>query len=1034
MKKFYALFTTSILLFASLMQLSAQCSGGRYITSLFPANPILTSDIVYGNNIDYTGANEVLKLDIYEPQCDVATSRPLLIFAHGGGFVAGDKAGFGYADFCIGWAKLGYVVASINYRLGFPSDQYGFNSAIMRGVHDGRAAIRFMRDNALNGGNTWKIDPNMIYFGGVSAGAIMALHIAYEDQQSELTMNCGGQPGTEETSLEGTSNNLTCSSAISAILSISGGIRDLSWIHTNDIPAFLAHGDQDGTVPYGHGLFGGYFPVDGGSTIADRCSQTGTTYCFKRMYGQDHQITNPAYIDTISGLVGQFLYHCTCNATLDCNYNGLPPALVPSVSIAVTSGTNPDCQGDAITFTATATNPGPVTPVYQWQVNGVNVGTNSTTYSSTTLADGDVVTCSINSICNNPTTATGTAITMVVKPNGPPTIAISITSGTNPNCAGSGVTFTATSTNEGATPAYQWKLNGVNVGTNITTYTSSTIATGDVISCDISVPPSSTCASQTTATSNSITITVVTPVTPSVSIAITSGANPTCTGASVTFTATPTNGGSSPVYQWQVNGTNVGTNSATFTTTSLVNNDVVSCAMTSNATCANPTIATSSSMTITVAPAAPSPTISIAITFGANPTCGGLPVTFTATSTNGGPTPTYQWKVNGANVGTNLSTFTITALASADIVTCTITSSTFCASIPTVVSSGITMAVNPAVIPSVNVAVTSGSNQICAADTTGASVTFTATASNAGSAPVYQWYLNGSQISGAQNSTYTLTTLVDNDVITCKVTSNASCASPAFITSSGITIVVIPTPTVNFITNMNVCGGNINATNFSSTPSGAAYAWTNSNTAIGLGASGTGNVPAFTAVNPSSISITGTITVTPSLNGCVGTPSAYTITVDPTATITQSGNVLTSSTSSTYQWYLDGQPIVGATSQTYTATQNGSYSVVVAGNTCPSEVVTIGSAGINQINNNYFFTIYPNPNDGNFNISFNINTRETYKLELKNSLGALVYQELLIDFSGDYTKQLDVTKYGKGIYMISLTNTKNGTVKKMIVY
>ncbi len=60
----------------------------------------------------------------------------------------------------------------------------------------------------------------------------------------------------------------------------------------------------------------------------------------------------------------------------------------------------------------------------------------------------------------------------------------------------------------------------------------------------------------------------------------TSGSNPMCPGASATFTATPTNGGSAPVYQWKVNGANVGTNSTTYSTSSLVNGDVVTCVMT----------------------------------------------------------------------------------------------------------------------------------------------------------------------------------------------------------------------------------------------------------------------------------------------------------------------------------------------------------------------------------------------------------------------------------------------------------------------
>jgi len=92
----------------------------------------------------------------------------------------------------------------------------------------------------------------------------------------------------------------------------------------------------------------------------------------------------------------------------------------------------------------------------------------------------------------------------------------------------------------------------------------------------------------------------ITPTTPAVSIV----ANPTgtvCAGSSVTFTATPTNGGTTPAYQWLLNGGNVGTNSPNYASTSLVNGDQVSCVLTSNLACATPTTATSNVISMVVA-------------------------------------------------------------------------------------------------------------------------------------------------------------------------------------------------------------------------------------------------------------------------------------------------------------------------------------------------------------------------------------------------------------------------------------------------
>ncbi|MEO6633025.1 MAG: gliding motility-associated C-terminal domain-containing protein, partial [Mucilaginibacter sp.] len=164
------------------------------------------------------------------------------------------------------------------------------------------------------------------------------------------------------------------------------------------------------------------------------------------------------------------------------------------------------CYGTNVTFTAVPTNGG-LFPAYQWIVNGQPVG-NGETFSSNALNDGDKVTCVMTSnatICQVNTTAASNSIPLIVHPALSP--AITISSGSLVYLENSTVTFTASAVNYGAVPAFQWHVNGLNVGTNSATYVTGNLADGDEVSCTLT--SNAPCVINANAASNKLVIKII---------------------------------------------------------------------------------------------------------------------------------------------------------------------------------------------------------------------------------------------------------------------------------------------------------------------------------------------------------------------------------------------------------------------------------------------------------------------------------------------------------------------------------------------
>ena len=118
--------------------------------------------------------------------------------------------------------------------------------------------------------------------------------------------------------------------------------------------------------------------------------------------------------------------------------------------------------------------------------------------------------------------------------------------------------------------------------------------------------------------------------------------------------------------------------------------------------------------------------------------------------------------------------------------------------------------------------------------------------------------------------------------------------------------------------------------------------------------------------------------------------------------------------------------------------QTGNYTVVVTSNGCNSSVSAISNVnvtGINEVNvESSTISIYPNPNNGQFTLNFSTVELMNYTIKLHDANGKLVFENELKNFIGNYSKEVDVTKNGKGEYFLSITNSKNQKIEKVIVY
>ncbi|MCH8318622.1 MAG: carboxylesterase family protein, partial [Bacteroidetes bacterium] len=314
-----ALIIILCLIYSVSLRAQFSCYPSRYITKIFDSVQV-TQDVKYGEAPKWYWpySTEELFLDIYLPFGDTLQKRPLLILAHGGGFMVGDKTTQDIVAFCDSFARKGYVTASIEYRKGYnPLSSGDIERAAYRGTQDGKAAVRFFKAFA----DSFNIDTNHVFLGGHSSGAFIALHVGYQDKESErmastyklnfFTPDLG--------CLDCSGNTYPHSSRIHGVIDMSGALFDSAYIETgNDAPVIVFHGDQDDKVPFDKGKI---FTLPtapeghGALPIVNQAQDVGLYHEFFPFYGQGHDYhkdstgapTTP-YWDTVMNATTAFLY------------------------------------------------------------------------------------------------------------------------------------------------------------------------------------------------------------------------------------------------------------------------------------------------------------------------------------------------------------------------------------------------------------------------------------------------------------------------------------------------------------------------------------------------------------------------------------------------------------------------------------------------------------------------------------------------------------------------------------------------------
>ncbi len=213
-------------------------------------------DVAEGITTNILRRDVPLHLDIFQPQGDYQRYRPVIVLLHAGAFIAGDKRDELVSKLAEDYAKRGFVVASVNYRLGYiflPGRYSNLERAMYSAIQDVRAALRYLSHHH----ERLRIDPDLVFLGGHSAGGILSMKTTFMDE-SEVWASARGsilRMQSDLGCLDCSTNVLYGPFNIKGVINMWGALDDVNIIKRhNQVPILSIHGDADLVVPYGYSL------------------------------------------------------------------------------------------------------------------------------------------------------------------------------------------------------------------------------------------------------------------------------------------------------------------------------------------------------------------------------------------------------------------------------------------------------------------------------------------------------------------------------------------------------------------------------------------------------------------------------------------------------------------------------------------------------------------------------------------------------------------------------------------------------------